>query len=293
MKLFILIVRISNFIFLIKHKMKKILIIISLVFCSNCLLGQVDYTWSVGVTYKPFFFTLLNEADDANEQFQQIENNLTGNNYFGLTVNYHFYNRMFVGSGLGYSNQTLKYKFANTGSEDIVFNGRGNSNLKYIHIPMRIGYQLSANHLDFMGIRFYSELLTSYNSSYYWEGIFYDKDFLTNEVDFTKIDVLNRSNDTYRESIIYDVDGEVQLLIENEIKYPINRWNLGIQTGADIYFIISQTVNVNIGMWYGYDFLRTEAKDMATYTSSGKRPADAYSNNQRVGLSVGLEWLIF
>ena len=273
--------------------MKKLFLLISLVFCSNFLLAQVDYVWSVGVTYKPFFFTLLNEADETNEQFQQIDNNLNGNNYFGVTGNYHFYNRVFVGGGLGYSNQTLKYKFANTGSEDIVFNGRGNSNLKYIHIPMRIGYQLSANHLDFMGIRFYSELLTSYNSSYYWEGIFYDKDFLTNEVDFTKIDVLNRSNDTYRESIIYDVDGEVQLLIENEIKYPINRWNLGIQTGADIYFIISQTVNVNIGMWYGYDFLRTEAKDMATYTSDGRRLADAYSNNQRVGLSVGLEWLIF
>ena len=40
-------------------------------------------------------------------------------------------------------------------------------------------------------------------------------------------------------------------------------------------------------------FLRTEVKDMATYTSSGKRPATAYSNNQRVGLSVDLEWLIF
>jgi hypothetical protein len=37
-------------------------------------------------------------------------------------------------------------------------------------------------------------------------------------------------------------------------------------------------------MWYGYDFLKTEAKDMGTYTSSGKRPHNAYSNNQRVGI---------
>jgi hypothetical protein len=273
--------------------MKKLFLLISLVFCSKFLFGQVDYTWSVGTTYKPFFFTLLNEADDANEQFQQIENNLIGNNYFGLTGNYHFYNRVFVGGGLGYSNQTLKYKFANTLSEQIVFNGRGKLNLKYIHLPLRIGYQLSTSHLDFMGVKFSTALIPSYNTSYYWEGIFYDIDFSTNEVDFTKIDVLNRSDDTYREGIIYNVDGEVQLLVENEINYPINRWNLGIQTGADIYFIISQTVNINIGMWYSYDFLRTEAKDMATYTSSGKRPANAYSNNQRVGLSMGFEWLIF
>jgi hypothetical protein len=293
MKLFIPIVWISNFIFLIKHKMKKILIIISLVFCSNCLLGQVDYTWSVGVTYKPFFFTLLNEADDANEQFQQIENNLIGNNYFGVTGNYHFYNRVFVGGGLGYSNQTLRFKSDNTLSENILFPSRGNLNLKYIHLPLRVGYQLSANHLDFMGIRFYSELTTSYNISYFWESRSYHRKIGIDAIDFDKLNIHNTRQATKQSSIQYSREGEVTFSFESEINYPINRWNLGIQTGADIYFIISQTVNVNIGMWYGYDFLRTEAKDMATYTSSGKRPADAYSNNQRVGLSVGLEWLIF
>jgi hypothetical protein len=273
--------------------MKKLFLLISLVFCSNFLLAQVDYVWSVGVTYKPFFFTLLNEADETNEQFQQIDNNLNGNNYFGVTGNYHFYNRVFVGGGLGFSNQTLKYKYANTLSEDIIFFGRGEVNLKYIHIPIRVGYQLSANHLDFMGIRFYSELITSYNTSYYWEKRSYHSKFDENSPDFEKVNTMNIRIGTEQQSFIYDRDGEVQFSSTGEINYPINRWNLGIQTGADIYFIISQTVNLNIGMWYNYDFLRTEAKDMATYTSSGRRPADAYSNNQRVGLSVGLEWLIF
>ena len=273
--------------------MKKLFLLISLVFCSNFLLAQVDYVWSIGATYKPFFFTLLNEADETNEQFQQIDNNLNGNNYFGVTGNYHFYNRVFVGGGLGFSNQTLKYKFANTSSEQIVFNGRGNLNLKYIHLPLHVGYQLSANHLDFMGIRFFATLTPSYNTSYYWENIYYDKDFFTNEVNFTKIDIHNSKERTNSKSILYDDEGEVELQLGGEINYPINRWNLGVQTGADIYFIISQTVNINVGMWYGYDFLRTEAKNMATYTSSGRRPSDAYSNNQRVGLSVGLEWLIF
>jgi hypothetical protein len=51
-------------------------------------------------------------------------------------------------------------------------------------------------------------------------------------------------------------------------------------------------VNLNFGMWYDYDLLRTEAKNQTTIINSN-RPANAYSNNQRMGLSVGLEWLIF
>jgi hypothetical protein len=39
--------------------------------------------------------------------------------------------------------------------------------------------------------------------------------------------------------------------------------------------------------------MRTESKDQASMTGHITRPADAYSNNQRIGLSVGLEWLIF
>lgn len=273
--------------------MKKLFLLISLVFYSNFLLAQVDYVWSVGATHKPFFFTLLNEADEANDRVQQIDNNLNGNNYFGVTGNYHFYNQLFVGGGLGYSNQILKFKSANSGSELIAFYGRGELNLNYIHLPLRVGYQLSANHLDFMGIRFYSELLTSYNLSYFWEHRSYYRHINGDMIDFDKLHVHNTRQGTEQSSTMYSREGEVQFSSEVEINYPINRWNLGIQTGADIYFIISQTVNINVGMWYGYDFLRTESKDMATYTSSGKRPADAYSNNQRVGLSVGLEWLIF
>jgi hypothetical protein len=273
--------------------MKKLFLLISLVFCSNFLLAQVDYVWSVGVTYKPFFFTLLNKTDDANDRFQQIDNNLNGNNYFGITGNYHFYNQVFVGGGLGYSNQIFRFKYANSGSELIAFRGRGELNLKYIHLPLRVGYQLSANHLYFMGIRFYTELLKSYNTSYFWENRYYYRKIDEDITDFNKLHIHNTRQGTEQSSTVYSREEEVQFSSEVEINYPINQWNLGIQTGADIYFIISQTVNVNVGMWYGYDFLRTEAKDMATYTSDGRRLADAYSNNQRVGLSVGLEWLIF
>jgi hypothetical protein len=276
-------------------KTRKLLLLIIGVFVFQTIHAQTDYEWSVGVTYKPFTFTLLNDADDRNEQFQQIDNNLNGNSYFGITGNYHFYNRVFVGGGLGYSNQTFSFKFSNTdpSSEQILFFGRGNLNLKYIHLPMRVGYQLSANHLDFMGIRFSTALIPSYNVSYHWENIYYDIIPLTSIVDFDKIYIINTSTGTVGTSIRYGEDGEIKSFYETTFRYPINRWNVGIQTEADIYFIISQTVNINIGMWYNYDLLRTESKDMATYTSSKKRPSDAYSHNQRVGLSVGLEWLIF
>jgi hypothetical protein len=65
-----------------------------------------------------------------------------------------------------------------------------------------------------------------------------------------------------------------------------------LYTGLDFYFVISEMVNLNFGMWYNYDLLRTEAKNQTIMINSS-RPADAYSHNQRVGLSVGLEWLIF
>jgi hypothetical protein len=282
--------------FQFKYKMKKLSFLISLGFCSNFLFGQTDYEWSVGVTYKPFTFTLLNDDDDRNEQFQQIDNNLNGNNYFGITGNYHFYNRIFVGAGLGYSKQTFHYKYTSqhTSGEQPIFFGRGNLNLKYIHLPMRVGYQLSANHLDFMGIRFSTALIPSYNVSYDWEHItYYYTDFPVKTINFDQISSHTIRTSTTGTSTTYSEDGEIRFFNETSFRYPINRWNLGIQTGADIYFIISQTVNINIGMWYNYDLLRTESKDMATYTSSGKRPHDEYSHNQRVGLSVGLEWLIF
>jgi hypothetical protein len=63
--------------------------------------------------------------------------------------------------------------------------------LKYINLPLRVGYQLSASHLDFMGIRFYSDLLTSYNTSYYWETHSYHSKLNERNPDFEKVNTMN------------------------------------------------------------------------------------------------------
>jgi hypothetical protein len=275
--------------------MKKLLLLLSLGFFSNFLLAQVDYVWSVGATYKPFFFTLLNEADDTDERFKKVDEGQVSGHYYGINGNYHFYNNVYLGGGLGYSKQVFKSKYANIFLEEqaIGYGQWTNLSLNYIHLPFKIGYQLSANHLDFMGARFYLGGILSYNSSYFYEFTNYSTKTGTNEINFDKVSgYTTRTRNTHK-GIGYDNEGEIDIIIENEITYPINKWNIGLQSGTDIYFIISQTVNVNIGIWYNYDFMRTESKDQASMTGHITRPANAYSNNQRVGLSVGLEWLIF
>lgn len=272
----------------------KIILLFVLAFVVETVHAQTDYEWSVGVTYKPFLFTLQNKADDADAKFKKVDEFEKAGDYFGLTGNYHFYNKLYLSGGLGYSNQNFNYKYANIFRDEEIL-GYGNwlnLNLKYLHVPLQVGYQLPANYLENMGVRLYGGTTVSYNLSYSWESIFYYVEPFTNNINFDKIYSRNIRTSTKQESVSYDDDGAEKLRLEREIDYPINRLNIGLQGGLDFYFIISDMVNLNFGMWYNYDLLRTEAKNEATMINT-RRTDNTYSHNQRVGLSVGLEWLIF
>jgi hypothetical protein len=148
-------------------KIRKLTIILLFVFASQIMNAQTDYEWSIGATYKPFLFTLLNDADDADENFKKVDKSKKTGDYFGLMGNYHFYNRVYLSGGLGYSNQTFNYKYANIfrGDEISGYGNWINLNLKYLHLPLQIGYQLPANHLENMGVRLYGGTTVSYNLS--------------------------------------------------------------------------------------------------------------------------------
>ena len=275
-------------------KTRKLLLFFIFALILQTVHAQTDYEWSVGVTYKPFLFTLQNKGDNADEKFKKVDEFEKAGDYFGLTGSYHFYNRSYLSGGLGYSNQTFNYKYANVFRDDEILDYGNwiNLNLKYLHLPLQVGYQLPANYLENMGIRLYGGTTISYNLSYSWESIFYYVEPFTTNIDFDKIIIRNTKASTEQKSIVYDDEGVEKSRFEREIDYPMNRLNIGLQGGLDFYFVISEMVNLNFGMWNNYDLLRTEAKNQTIMINSS-RPADAYSHNQRVGLSVGLEWLIF
>jgi hypothetical protein len=273
---------------------RKLILLFIFVFIFQNVEAQTDYEWSVGLTYKPFLFTLQNKADDADGKFEKVDEFKKAGDYFGLTGSYHFYNRIYLTGGLGYSNQTFNYKYASVFHNDEIL-GYGNwlnLNLKYLHIPLQVGYQLPANYLENMGVRLYGGTTISYNLSYSWESIFYYVEPFTSNIDFDKIYSRSTRTSTERRSIIYDSEGAEKSRSEGEITYPINRLNIGLQAGLDFYFIISEMANLNFGIWYNYDLLRTEAKNETTMIN-GERPDNSYSHNQRIGLSIGLEVLIF
>lgn len=221
--------------------------------------------WIIGIEYSPFNLDLgapnLFKGDLSSRFHRKVKQNKFLSSYYGIHVHKRIWNQLFVGSGIGYSNQLFMFE-----SSQLAFlpryNEKNRIQLKNLHLPLLFSHRQEMGFDKKVGVNINFGLLSSYSVYYKIEnniGKFRRNENREYTDEWYIIGWNHFENGTQTAYMEYGPEREIRQISNKHHPYNnyVRRFLIGGIAEAEVFFVIADRIQIAPGVWYSRDFLTT------------------------------------